>query len=184
MVLITKQSLIDFVDEAMSSQTQPIPNITLRPVVAEDYPFLLEVYGTTRAQEMTLVPWTDEQRAFFVRSQFDLQQHHYKTNYPTAKHDIIFSDGKPVGQMYVARLEQEIRIVDFIVLPAERNAGIGSYLLKKLLAEARIEGKPTRVYVEDFNPSLSFFKRLGFTVRQQDGFHLLMEMVPLQKIDD
>ena len=36
--------------------------ITLRPVVAEDEPLLLELYASTRAAEMAMVPWTREQQ--------------------------------------------------------------------------------------------------------------------------
>ena len=152
--------------------------ITLRPVISADYDFLLEVYASTRADEMALVPWTDEQREAFVRSQFNAQQHHYGEKYPAANHDVILSNGRQVGRLYVARLEKEIRIVDITVLPAERNGGIGSYLIKQLLAAAQRESKITRIYVEDFNPSLNLFKRLGFNVSEQDGFHLLMEHTP------
>lgn len=159
----------------MSSQS---PTITLRPVGPDDHEFLVAVYGSTRAEELALTPWTDEQRHAFVRWQFDAQQEHYAKNYPNAKHDVILSDGREVGQLYVARLDHEIRIVDLIVLPAERKAGIGSYLIRQLLDEADRTGKVTRVYVEEFNPSLDLFKRLGFLLSEQNGFHLLMQRNP------
>ena len=152
--------------------------VTLRPVGPDDYDFLVEVYGSTRAEEMALVPWTDEQREAFVRSQFAAQQDHYAKKYPTASHDIIMSDNRPVGRLYVARLDQEIRIVDLTLLPAERNAGIGSYLIKQLLNEANLSGKVTRIYVEEFNPSLRLFERLGFSPSEQHGIHLLLQCNP------
>src|ERR1044072_8915323 len=96
----------------MSSQSPAPANITLRPVNADDYDFLVEVYGSTRAEELALVPWTAEQHQVFIRSQFAAQQDHYAKKYPTASHDIIMSDSRPVGRLYVARLDQEIRIVD------------------------------------------------------------------------
>ena len=82
---------------------------------------------------MALVPWTDEQRLAFIQSQFGAQQEHYAQKYPAANHDIIVSDDRPVGRLYVARLDHEIRIIDITLLPAERNAGIGSYLIRQLL---------------------------------------------------
>ena len=162
----------------MTNEANSPSNISLRPVVSDDHEFLLTVYASTRADEMALVPWTDEQRAAFVQSQFSLQQDHYSKKYPTANHDVIIANGKLVGRLYVARLEKEIRIVDITILPADRNAGIGTYLLNQLMGEARDEEKITTIYVEVFNPSLNLFKRLGFAVRQQDGFHLLMEFTP------
>ena len=162
----------------MSSQHPEPANITLRPVAADDYEFLVEVYGSTRAEELALVPWTTEQQQAFVRSQFAAQQDHYAKKYPTASHDIIMSDNRPVGRLYVARLDQEIRIVDLTLLPAERNAGIGSYLIKQLLNEANRSGKVTRIYVEEFNPSLRLFERLGFSPSEQHGIHLLLQCNP------
>jgi GNAT superfamily N-acetyltransferase len=163
----------------MSSQSS---TITLRPVGPDDNDFLVEVYGSTRAEELALTPWTDEQRDSFVRWQFSAQQEHYAKNYPGANHDIIMSDGRQVGRLYVARLDHEIRIVDITLLPAERNAGIGTYLITQLLDEADRTGKITRIYVEEFNPSLALFKRLGFSPSEQNGFHLLMQRNPGQQL--
>lgn len=162
----------------MSSQSPRAENITLRPVTADDYDFLVEVYGSTRAEELALTPWTTEQQQVFVRSQFAAQQDHYAQKYPTAKHDIIMSNTRPVGRLYVARLDHEIRIIDITVLPAERNAGIGSYLIQELLDEANDSGKVTRIYVEEFNPSLRLFERLGFSPSEQHGIHLLLQCNP------
>jgi ribosomal protein S18 acetylase RimI-like enzyme len=155
---------------------EPSPlNITLRPVGPDDHEFLVEAYASTRADELDLAPWTNEQRQAFVRSQFAAQQAHYAQKYPEARHDIIVCNGGPVGRLYVARLDQEIRIIDITVLPAQRNVGIGTYLIEQLLDEANRTGKVTRIYVEDFNPSLRLFRRLGFSPREQNGIHLLME---------
>ena len=162
----------------MSSQSTAPSDITLRPVGPDDYGFLLDVYASTRADELALVPWTIEQQQAFIRSQFAAQQDHYAQKYPAASHDIIMSNGRQVGRLYAARLDQEIRIVDITVLPTERNLGIGSYLIKQLLDEAKRTGKVTRIYVEEFNPSLRLFKRLGFSISEQHGIHLLMEWSP------
>lgn len=168
----------------MSSKSPQPANITLRPVNSDDYDFLVEVYGSTRAEEMALTPWTAEQQLAFVRSQFAAQQDHYAKKYPTANHDIIMSDDRPVGRLYVARLDQEIRIIDITLLPGERNAGIGSFLIKQLLNEANRSNKMTRIYVEEFNPSLRLFERLGFSPSEQHGIHLLMQCSGIKNVGD
>jgi GNAT superfamily N-acetyltransferase len=168
----------------MISQSAGPSNITLRPAGPDDYEFLVEVYGSTRAEELALVPWNNEQRDAFVRSQFNAQQEHYLKTYPGATHDIIVSNGRPVGRLYVARLDHEIRIIDITVLPAERNAGIGSYLIKQLLDEASRSGKVTRIYVEEFNPSLRLFERLGFSPSEQQGIHLLLQWQEVKNAGD
>jgi ribosomal protein S18 acetylase RimI-like enzyme len=164
----------------MSDQNQT-PNahsaVTLRPVVAEDEPLLLELYASTRAEEMAMVPWTREQQEAFVRMQFNAQQAHYKKIQPDANHDIIMANGRPVGRLYVARTKDCIEIMDITVLPQERNAGIGGSLIRALMDEAE-SSRPLRIYVENFNPSLRLFQRLGFKAIEEDGFMLLMAWVP------
>jgi|ERR1043165_1204535 GNAT superfamily N-acetyltransferase len=162
----------------MGSPSASPANITLRPVGPQDHEFLIEVYASTRAEELALVPWTSEQQQMFIHAQFAAQKQHYAQKYPAATHDIIVVEGRAVGRLYVARLDQEIRIVDITVLPAERNSGIGSYLIEQILDEAKSAGKVTRIYVEEFNPSLRLFKRLGFSVSAQHGMHLLLECSP------
>ena len=142
--------------------TQTPSAVTLRAVGPADEAFLLNVYAGTRADELALVSWTDEQRLAFVGMQFTAQQDHYRKVYPEADHDVILSAGRPVGRLYIARKEHEIRIIDITLLPQERNVGVGSYLIRELLDEATRAGKPLRVYVESFNPSLRLFERLGF----------------------
>lgn len=159
----------------MSSESPQPATITLRPVNPDDDDFLVEVYGSTRAEELALTPWTTEEQQAFVRSQFAAQQDYYAKKYPTASHDIIVSNNRPVGRLYVARLDQEIRIIDITLLPGERNAGIGSFLIKRLLEEASRTNKMTRIFVEEFNPSLRLFERLGFSPSEQHGIHLLMQ---------
>ena len=149
--------------------------ITLRPVTPDDNDFLMGVYGSTRADELALTPWNDEQRHAFIQHQFTAQQAHYKQTYPSATHDIIVVDGREVGRLYVARLEREIRIVDITLLPGERNAGTGSILIKQLLDEAERTKRSVRIWVEEFNPSLQLFERLGFSRSEQQGIHLLMK---------
>jgi len=166
------------VDIQATDQTPATSSITCRPVGPDDHAFLLEVYGSTRADEMALVPWNDDQKRAFIKMQFTGQQEHYQNTFPTASHEIILLSGRPVGRLYVARLEQEIRIVDITLLPAERNAGIGSFLLSGLLDEARRVDKIVRIYVEKVNPSLRLFERLNFKPVEEHGFHLLLEWSP------
>ncbi len=165
-------------DSQATDQSPATSSITYRPVGPDDYAFLLEVYASTRADEMALVPWNAEQRQAFVKMQLAGQQEHYQNTFPTASHQIILSSGRPVGRLYVARLEQEIRILDITLMPPERNAGIGSFLLSGLVDEAGRVGKVVRIYVENFNPSLRLFERLNFKPVEQHGIHLLLEWSP------
>jgi ribosomal protein S18 acetylase RimI-like enzyme len=152
--------------------------ITLRPVTSADEEFLLSVYASTRSEEMARVPWTQEQKDAFVRLQFAAQQQHYPAQYPQANHDVISVDGVPVGRIYLDRSKEGLHILDITVLPQYRSAGIGSKVLRQVLDEAARRRVPVTIYVENFNPSLRLFQRLGFHVAEENGFQLLLRKLP------
>lgn len=149
--------------------------ITLRPALPEDESFLLEVYASTRAQEMALVPWDDEQRKSFLTMQFTAQHSHYRKQFPEASYSVILRDGLPVGRFYVFRQDDFMRILDITVLPEYRNGGIGISLVQELLDEAAHARKRVLIYVETYNPSLRLFERLGFKSIAEEGANFLLE---------
>ena len=153
-------------------------SITFRSIGSDDEAFLLKVYASARADELDRVPWNEAQREAFLKMQLDAQHHHYHERYPDAAYEIILVGQQPVGRLYVARLDEEIRIIDITILPEYRNAGIGTSIIESLLAEAAKSEKPVRVYVESFNPSLRLFERLGFIRVGEHGVHFLMEWRP------
>lgn len=127
---------------------------------------------------MALVPWDDAQKEAFVRMQFKAQHEHYHTHYADADYQLILSDGRPVGRLYVHRRPDELHIIDIALLPEHRNAGIGSALLKDLLAEAERAGIPVGIYVERFNPAQRLYERLGFSQVGDEGIYYRMEWRP------
>ena len=68
--------------------------------------------------------------------------------------------------------------MDVALLPDQRGAGIGTSMLKGLMAEAQRAEKPVRIHVEGFNPALRLYERLGFSEAADKGVYLLMERVP------
>ena len=149
-------------------------NITLRDADPNDDGFLFAVYASTRAEEMALVPWSEEQRLGFLRMQFDAQRSYYDEQFPDAEYKVILAEGEPVGRLYVARDAETIHILDIAVLPEPRRRGIGSTLIKELTAEAETLGKAVQVYVESPG-ALSLFERFGFTKVAEEGFNLLLK---------
>jgi GNAT superfamily N-acetyltransferase len=149
--------------------------VTLRPVQDSDDEFLLKVYGSTREQEMAQVPWTAEQKQQFVRMQYEAQKSHYAVQHPHASHEIICLEGDAAGRLYLDRTGEKFHILDITLLPEHRNHGTGSFLLGKIMSEAKEASKPVSIFVETFNPSLRLFQRIGFTPIQQEGFHLLLQ---------
>jgi ribosomal protein S18 acetylase RimI-like enzyme len=136
------------------------------------------VYASTRAEELAVVPWDDAQKEAFLRSQFEAQDAWYREHYADASFDVILVDGQPAGRLYVLRRDAEIRIVDIALLPEYRGNGIGTTLLRDLLAEADAAGKRVTIHVERFNPALRLYERLGFCIAEDKGVYLFLERPP------
>jgi GNAT superfamily N-acetyltransferase len=150
--------------------------ISLRPVTDADRPFLVQLYGSTREQELALTDWNEEQKQAFVEMQFQAQDAYYREVYPSAEYLLILRDGAPIGRFYVNRRQDEIRIVDLAIISAERGRGVGSKLLHDLFLAA--ENTPVTIHVEQFNPARRLYERLGFRLKENKGVYLFMERRP------
>lgn len=152
--------------------------VTLRPVATEDEPFLLRVYASTRAEELELFPWSEEQKEEFVCSQHRAQQAHYDSHHPDASFQVVLLDGSPAGRLYVQRTEDGIHLIDMALLPEHRGTGIGAALLEDLIAEADERGVKLSAHVERHNRALSLYGRLGFRQIADREVYLLVERTP------
>jgi GNAT superfamily N-acetyltransferase len=152
--------------------------VSLRPVAPEDEALLFSLYSSTRAFELSLVQWDDSQKEAFLRSQFSAQLRHYEDYYSDAEHKIIVADEQPVGRLYVARESDEIKILDITILPEHRGAGIGTPIIRELIQEAESRNLPLTIHVENYNPSVRLFDRLGFVAKENDGLNILFEWRP------
>jgi GNAT superfamily N-acetyltransferase len=151
-------------------------SVTLRPITDADLGFLLQLYATTRADELAQVPWSDEQKAAFVVQQFQAQHAWWQEHYTGARFDLVLVDGEPAGRLYVDVWAREIRVVDIALMPAWRGGGIGTMLLRRVFAEGDAAGKPVSIHVEVFNPARRLYGRLGFVEKGAHGdVYLLME---------
>jgi ribosomal protein S18 acetylase RimI-like enzyme len=148
--------------------------VSFRPAAPEDESFLLEVYGSTRLEELALTNWDQHQRAAFLKMQLDAQHIHYRGQYPAAQYLIILLNEVRVGRLYMAETSDEVRILDITVVPQFRGAGIGSAIVRELMPMAAARGKPLGIYVESFNRSLGLFERLGFVKSGENGYSFLM----------
>jgi ribosomal protein S18 acetylase RimI-like enzyme len=150
----------------------------LRPVADRDRAFLVDLYASVREPELAHVPWDDAQKRAFVEQQFAAQDAHYREHYPGATLDVVEVDGKPAGRLYVHRGPSDIRIMDIALAPAFRGRGIGTSLLRTLIAEAQESGRKLSIHVEANNPARTLYERLGFRRAGEHTVYVLMERIP------
>ena len=163
------------------SNTQSDINVALRPITPEDDEFLLAVYTSTRAEELAQVSWEPGQKEIFVAWQFGLQRQEYDARYPEARYQVILVNGQPAGRIWVGEDDTQIRLLDIGLLEQFQNRGVGTYLLKQLIAEAAEKNKALRHMVFVLNNNAHrFYERLGFVVIEDVGGYKHMEWVPGQ----
>ena len=152
--------------------------VSLRPAAPEDEPFLLQVYGSTRIDELALVDWAPGQQEAFLQMQLDAQHKHYALVFPGMHYWVVVRDGSAIGRMMLAKLADEWRLVDIALLPEHRGTGLGTTLMQDLMADATCAGKRVTLHVESFNPARHLYERLGYVKVSEQSIYWLMEWRP------
>lgn len=156
-----------------------VPPARLRPATPADEPLLFEIYAASRADELAQVPWNDEQRRAFLTHQHLAQVASYRATFPDARYLVIeLADGRPIGRLYRVRQAGEIHLIDLALLPEWRGRGVGTALLRDLLAEADGDGLDVSLYVELHNPAWRLYERLGFVEVERGDVYALLRRVP------
>ncbi len=148
----------------------------IRPATNDDEVFLLSVYDSTRADELSQAEWQEGQKELFVKWQFNLQRREYDARFPDADYYVILIDDHPAGRIWIGRDSEQIRLLDIALLPAFQNRGAGTILLRRLIDESKQSGKPLRhmVFVLN-NDAHRFYERLGFVIIEDLGAYKHME---------
>jgi GNAT superfamily N-acetyltransferase len=150
--------------------------VTLRPVTTSDDEFLLAVYASTRAEELAQVAWAQGQKESFLRWQFDLQRQEYDTRYPDARYEVILVNDQAAGRIWIGEDDTQVRLLDIGLLEEFQNRGVGTILLKQLIAEAVAKNKLLRHTVFVLNSNAHrFYERLGFVTIEDLGGYKHME---------
>lgn len=164
-----------------------VDGIRLRAMSPDDLPFLSGLYASTRLDEIDQVDWPDAQKAAFLEQQFNAQHQHYQAHFADAEYLVIekldndsnpSGAWRPIGRLYLDERDDEIRLIDIALLPEERNAGLGSRFLRRLLIIAGQRGLSVRLHVEQFNPAAEWYRRFGFRLVEDRGVYLFMEWRP------
>lgn len=141
-------------------------------------PFLLALYASTRADELARAGWPPDAQRAFAAQQFGAQHKYYRTFYPDAEWLIVERDGEPLGRLYLDRSDQELRIVDISLIPSYRGKGLGTAMLRDLLAHAAASGRRVSLQVDAANRASALYRRLGFEQVGEPGVYLALEWRP------
>lgn len=155
------------------------PELALRPATEQDREFLLQVYGSTREEELRPTGWPAEQCERFVRMQFQAQTQHYWQHYPDSVCQLITQDRgegpRALGRLWLDSRPGSLHVLDISLIPAARGQGIGTALLRSLMAACREDRKDLSIFVELHNPARRLYERLGFEAEgEEQGLYQFM----------
>ena len=145
--------------------------ITLRPAQPADEDLLRQMFAQSRPDLALLPP---QLRDGLFEMQFRARQQHYAVTYPHARQAIIAVGDADVGQLVIDDTgrgdeARDVRVVDISVAAAHRGRGIGSHVLRAVIADANATGRAVRLAVWSANSDARrLYARLGF-LPAQDG---------------
>jgi ribosomal protein S18 acetylase RimI-like enzyme len=127
--------------------------VTFRAATEADVPFLLELRRQTMTEHLQRsgIEPSDSERIQRVLANFDSAE-------------IILLSSTPVGLLKVIRNEGNWDLVQIQILPDKQGGGLGSIILKKLLADADQARAAVTLSVLRANPARRLYERLGFRI--------------------
>lgn len=153
---------------------------SLRAARDSDLLWLQDLYATTRAAELAMLPWPANAKRSFTDQQFKLQHQHYLLHYPDTDFLVIEHGCVPVGRYYLQRnASADYLVVDISLLPEEQGKGIGSELIRQTQRDAQAQKTGIRLHVHQMNPrARQLYERLGFERLNENATHICMRWQP------
>jgi ribosomal protein S18 acetylase RimI-like enzyme len=107
-------------------------------------------------------------RSHLLGVQYTGRRHSSRADFPEAMSQVIQANGGDAGWVLVNAMQHEVRLIEIMVAPEIRGKGIGTAVIRELLANAFEAGKPMRLSVNVTNSgAIRLYERLGF--RRIDG---------------
>jgi GNAT superfamily N-acetyltransferase len=92
---------------------------------------------------------------------------------------IVMVGSVAAGLLFVRHEPSELVLGRIYLMPDYQRSGIGTHLLRELLATAEREGKPLRLRALVNNPVRRLYERMGFRLTHSTDHHHHFEYVPL-----
>ncbi|RUL69094.1 GNAT family N-acetyltransferase [Dyella choica] len=142
----------------------------LRRATQQDLPFLRQLYGELRAEELRMTGWPASACEAFLDSQFALQHRHFVAHYTESDFMLVESGDLLIGRYYLLRQSEYFAVIDIALLPSWRGRGIGSALLQwaqSLVHENQARGIDLHVDIRN-RGAHQLYARLGFVEIEQE----------------
>ena len=89
-----------------------VESISLRPANEDDHEFLLELYKSSRGDDLRELGWSEDRVAEFLEMQYEAHQNFLRNDHQHVDDQIVLQQGLAVGHLSVENRPNEIRLVD------------------------------------------------------------------------
>lgn len=145
-----------------------MPTYILRPASEADYEFLQALHGRTiKPYVVATWGWDDADQARRFRENFD-----------PLHEQIVVVDGQDTGVLARELSAERLFLANLAIEPTHQGRGLGTEILRNLLAEAAAARVPVELQVLKVNPARRLYERLGFTVFAETTTHYRMRADP------
>lgn len=152
----------------MTLEFEPPPGVVLRAARPDDYAFARKLYTeSTDPLLQALGTWD----AAAVAKRFE-------NAYWNRPSQVICMHGNDIGWLQVSQNGTGIHLHQVHLTEKYRNSGIGSRLIRAVMAVAEGLGQPITLNVIRGNPAVALYHRLGFRVVEEDQELLRMRWDP------
>lgn len=148
---------------------------TLRPATAEDRVFLFELNRAAMGPYVEATwGWNEDEQVAYFDAHFEPSQR-----------EVIQVEAADVGVLAVEETPDEIYLATIALLPDWQGKGIGSSILRSLLARGAASGRAVTLQVLQCNPrAIELYRSFGFTRSGQSDTHVFMRAEPHSERQD
>jgi len=141
----------------------------LRPATQDDEDFAWQIFKLTMQESIASMwgTWDDVRWNTFFRRHYD----------PSLTR-IIVVDGRDVGILRVEERTTEVWLDTVEIAPEQQGRGLGSTIVRAVLADARSRNRPVGLQVNRANRARLLYERLGFIEVGSTDTHHLMRAEP------
>ncbi|MFF1645499.1 GNAT family N-acetyltransferase [Streptomyces sp. NPDC058240] len=140
----------------------------LRPARPEDVEAIAELRAAVMRPDLERLGRYDEHR---VRQRL-------RDNYAPEHTSVVVADGEFAGCVTLRPVEGGLWLENFYLSTALQGRGIGTAVLRSLLARADEEGATVRLDVLQGSSARALYERHGFTEERQDPVDVFMVRTP------
>lgn len=123
--------------------------------------------------------WPAEQQEQFLRMQYNLRCNAYTQNHPDASDIVVEVDEVPAGRIILVNDDGYLHLVDIALVPAMRNRGLGTQLIRSIQDIARGQNCKLVLYALVGERAAPLYQRLGFQPVANLGMYVRMEWLPV-----